>query len=53
MHAAEGLRTAYGAQLGAPVGTDPLLTAARWLSVAERVVIEWGGKAEPFPGLVA
>jgi hypothetical protein len=53
VHAGEGLRTAYGAQLDAPVGADPLLTAARWLSVAERIVIEWGGKAEPFPGLVA
>jgi hypothetical protein len=53
VHAGEGLRTAYGAQLGAPVGADPLLTAARWLSVAERIVLEWGGKAEPFPGLVA
>ncbi len=52
VHAGEGLRTAYGAQLGQPVGADPLLTAARWLSVAERIVIEWGGKAEPFPGLV-
>jgi hypothetical protein len=53
VHAGEGLRTAYGAQLDAPVGTDPLVTAARWLCIAERIVIDWGGKAEPFPGLVA
>lgn len=52
VHAGEGLRSAYGAQLGVPVGADPLLAAARWLCVAERIVIEWGGKAEPFPGLV-
>ena len=53
VHAAEGLRTAYAAQLGRPVGADPILDPARWLSVAERLVIGWGGKAEPFPGLVA
>ncbi len=52
VHAGEGLRTAYGAQLDGPLGADPLLTAARWLSVAERTVLGWGGKAAAFPGLM-
>lgn len=52
VHAAEGLRASYATDLGSSTTPGAMARATHWLSVAERLVIGWGGKAEPFPGLV-
>lgn len=53
-HAATGLRTTYASALdGLPAGEPAFADAARWLGRAEALVLQWGGPAEPFPGLSA